>query len=151
MGNPSDVLDAYRESVPKTVKECIECKASFETKIGTFCSSTCKSKHHKEKKRLEKIKELVCHFCGGAITEKRKTKFCCKEHKNKFFEAKRTGKKIAIKVNEKTTIFTDKYDRIPEILANYKVAAEDMTKGGGGGFSAGPVKIGGAYITGDIH
>ena len=151
MKNPSDVLAAYRESVPKVSKECLECKSSFETRFGTFCSSTCKSKHHKEKKRLEKIKDLICHFCGGAITEKRKTKFCCEEHKNKFFEAKRYGKKIALKINEKTTIFTDKYDRIPEILANYKVAIEDMTNGSGGGFSSGPVRVGGAYINGDMH
>lgn len=150
MGDPSDRLAAYRESVPKVVKECLECKSSFETRFGTFCSSTCKSKHHKEKKRLEKLKDLVCYFCGGPITEKRKKKFCCEEHKNDFFEAKRSGRKIALKVNEKTTIFTNKYDKIPEILANYKVVIEDLSNGSGGGFSQGPIKIGGSYISGDM-
>jgi hypothetical protein len=150
MSDPGKRLAAYRESVPTVTKECLQCKKPFETKFGTFCSSTCKSKHHKEQKRLEKLKELVCYFCGGPITEKRKTKFCCEEHKEDFFEAKRAGRKIAIKINPKTTVFTDKYDKIPEIIASYKTMAEDYANGVGGGFSIAPTNIGGRYISGDI-
>ena len=150
MNTPGDRLSAYRESVPKVTKECLECKQVFETKFGTFCSATCKSKHNKELKRQEKLKDLVCYFCGGPITEKRKTKFCCEDHQKDFFEAKRAGRKIKIKVNSKTTIFTDKYDKIPEIIANYKVMMEDYTRYTGGGGSSSQVNVGGRFVSGDM-
>ena len=71
-------------------------------------------------KTFRKAKGLVCFYCAGPITEKKKIKFCCDEHGDLFENAKRAGRKIAIKINDKTTIYTDKYDRIPEVAAKQR-------------------------------
>ena len=86
-----------------------------------------KTKHWKETTRLEKEKvaNLVCYYCGGLVDEKKKTKFCCSQHAVLFKNAKRVGRKIGIKINDKTTIYTNKYDCIPEVIAKQKQFIEN--------------------------
>lgn len=124
-----EALDRYRESVPTVIKKCKNCDKEFETKFGTFCSTPCKGAFYKETKRLEKCKDYVCYFCGGPVTEKKKVKFCCDEHAVSFESYKRSGRKISIKINDKTTIFTNKYDKIPEVVAKMRDVLNDVKRG----------------------
>jgi hypothetical protein len=66
------------------------------------------------------IIEKICFYCGTLLLDEKKVKFCCNEHRAFFENAKRAGRKISIKINDKTTIFTDKYDIIPTVVAKQK-------------------------------
>jgi hypothetical protein len=92
----------------------------------------------------------VCHFCGIDIKDEKKIKFCCEEHGRSFSRAKKANKKIKIKVDNKTTIFTDKYDKISDIILKYRNMMDDYTRYAPGGPSS-LVKIGSNHMSGDMR
>lgn len=112
-------LEAYRESVHSVVKPCAYCETPFETKFAMYCSVQCKNKACRDKKNENRIKDLVCFFCGGSVP-KRFTKFCCANHKMLFYIEKKGNRPIKIQINPKLLIETRKYDNIPEVIARYK-------------------------------
>jgi hypothetical protein len=61
----------------------------------------------------------VCHFCGKPLSG-RQSKFCCQTHAEKFKFHVNSGLKISIKIDEKTSFSTDKYDKIPRYIKMYK-------------------------------
>lgn len=68
-----------------------------------------------------------CHFCGNKAEEGKI--FCTDEHEKDFASYKATGKKLSIKVDAKTTIFTTKYDRVGEIVERLKQHINDPLSG----------------------
>lgn len=113
-------LDDYRASIHSVVKPCAYCTTPFETKFGMYCSPLCKSRAHRAKEKAERIKDLICFYCGTAVKDDRKTKFCCEDHKNKYHKAKDRGKPLQIRIDAKTVVYTKKYDSVPEVIRQYK-------------------------------
>lgn len=113
-------LHAYRDSIPTVKKNCAHCNSEFETKFGIYCSAICKTKAHREKKKAEARKDYICYYCGSQITAPSFYKFCNEDHGRKFQTAKDRGKPILLKINNKTTIQTKKYDSIPEVVRSWQ-------------------------------
>ena len=111
-------LNKYRDSVHSVVKPCAHCQTNFETKFGMYCSTLCRNRAHRKKKQVERLKDLVCFFCGCQVTN-RQSKFCSTDHKNSFHKANNANKAIKIRLDHKTIIETKKYDSIPEVIKMY--------------------------------
>jgi len=116
-------LNEYRKSTPTETKKCEHCTTLFETKFGKYCSNACKTAAYRVREKT-KASVLPCHFCGVAIEKKSHYKFCCVTHKNKFHKYKRSGKKVSLKINDRLTIETSKYDKIPDIINKYSEHAK---------------------------
>lgn len=154
-------LKVYRDSLPTITKNCECCGTGFETKADPanpkptdrkYCSANCKSNAHREAKRKEKTKDQICYFCGCHFDTKRKTKFCSEDHKVLFHNAVKAKRKITIVIDAKTKIITDKYDRIPQIVAKLK-AYMKSDKAGPPGYTpgAGPATYQGKMISADMY
>ena len=103
------------------MNKCQNCDQELISKnpLTLYCSNKCKTAAYRE--RLDRLKPpTVCWFCGTEFKIKDRTKFCCDKHKEKFYKRKEMNKPIVLTIDSKTKIETMKYDRIPEILQQWK-------------------------------
>jgi hypothetical protein len=120
------VLHKWHASLPVQTKTCAHCDKEFDNKYpnAKYCSRLCKLNAFKKRERDKK--HYVCLFCGQMIecshksSGGHKTKFCSNKHKSRFHKAKRAGRKLKIRINDKITIETDKHDRVRDIILKYK-------------------------------
>jgi hypothetical protein len=100
---------------------CLNCNTALNTKNlrALYCSSRCKTAAYRI--RIDKTKTPVfCWFCGTEFKIKSRFKFCCNEHRRKFFKRKESNKPIILTIDSKTKIETRRYDKIPEIIQQWK-------------------------------
>jgi predicted nucleic acid-binding Zn ribbon protein len=109
--------------------QCQNCGKKY-TRAGNFCSDVCRNISLEKRVNEEVSNRSFCHYCGRKSPNGEK--FCSDIHREDFEEARAEGRKISIRVNEKTIIQTDKYDKIPEMIAKYTFISRDVTRGTGG-------------------
>jgi len=114
---------AYRERLNELKPPMANCKCGQELiskKSGAmYCSNKCKTAAYRE--RLDELKPpTICWFCGIEFKIKRHTKFCSEIHKMKFYKRKEMNKPISLVIDSKTRIETRKYDKIPEVIQQWK-------------------------------
>lgn len=109
------------------MKKCNNCETEFFTKNprSLYCSSKCKASAYRLK--LNELKPpKLCWFCGTYFEIKERKKFCCDEHKQKFYKRKEFNKPIILTIDSKTKVETRKYDRIPEVLQQWREIRKDF-------------------------
>lgn len=107
--------------------KCQQCELEFFSKSprSLYCSGRCKVAAHRAK--LHELKpHSLCWFCGTEFKIKDRTKFCCDKHKQKFYKNKELNKPIVLTIDSKTKIETRKYDKIPEVLQQWKERRKDF-------------------------
>lgn len=129
------------------MKKCKNCGKDFK-KSSTFCSLTCKVEYSSREIEKEVLEKSFCLYCGSLSTTNES--FCSEEHKHLYEKARKENAPIHIKINDKTTISTRKYDKIPELIAKYTSMQKDVTRGAGGFISNVNVRVGGYNVSGDI-
>lgn len=107
---------------------CIYCKKDFISKSvrSKYCSSKCKYLFERVKENKELIiRNKYCNYCGLPMStkksDKNKIKFCCTDHKNRYYHLFRTKirKPIRLFITNKIWIETTKYERVQEIIEKY--------------------------------
>ena len=118
---------------------CIVCNIEHERR-GIYCSKKCGDKAYRDRKRVivvdavakpkesinrskkvsilkeKRAKSKWCNYCGKSIEDTDRLKFCSDEHSQNFLDAIDSGKSLRIKIDHRTTIITDKYNKIQEII-----------------------------------
>jgi ribosomal protein L24E len=119
-------------SAPKTDKPCEHCNAIYNgIALMKYCSKSCKKKawrkiHGAEENikrniiRKEKKPIAYCNYCAGIINIKNGVRFCSKEHNARFFSRKRYNKSVPLQITPKVLIWTNKYDKIQDIISKYR-------------------------------
>lgn len=102
-------LKLWRDAQPQLTKQCAHCAKEFSTKFAIYCSPLCKV--HASRRRAREAQALQCDLCAAPLP-KRRARFCCTEHKQKFWRLVRAGREIPVKVSQATTLYTKKYDDI---------------------------------------
>lgn len=120
---PGKRLDEWRAKQPKRETQCPSCGATFTTQFGTYCSTTCRAKASKQRARAARIEEtgqIHCNWCSAKLDPMLRRKFCCEDHKQRFFSAKRAGKPIRVQVSPNLCIETRDYDRIHQLRKEWQ-------------------------------
>jgi predicted nucleic acid-binding Zn ribbon protein len=110
-----------RRVVPED-RSCKTCSSPIasDNVQQVYCSAGCKNKANQVKKKMSKP-DMFCMFCTDMLPkEARNTKFCCDEHKNRFYLAKAANRPIMVRVDAKTVIETRKYNDVPGVAARWR-------------------------------
>lgn len=112
---------------------CLCCNSSIESKNKRkYCSDACRKKYHTsirsdKRKTQRESEEQFCNYCGEIIRIKiaKRRKFCNDYHADMFWSRKKCGSPLKIKLDERTHIYTKKYDRVVELILEHRRKNED--------------------------
>lgn len=110
----------WKAAQPKITRSCLHCGGDYVNQFESkYCSSRCKTAHWRAKNLVKPT--LLCDFCSEPIQrDSIKRKFCCVEHKWRFYGRVRAGRPIDVKVDATTIIQTKDYKNIAQVRETWQ-------------------------------
>ena len=111
-------FNRWREALPWQDRQCTRCGKEFRTQRANYCSQTCRSYAHKERRTGKKVGgNLHCWWCTGSLPEGRH-RFCSQAHLDLFKAARRAGKPITLEILG-VRVETRQWDRVGEVIRGW--------------------------------
>lgn len=123
-------FNRWRASLPWLERECRRCGQLFTTQRATYCSDTCRSYSHKERRTGKKVGiETRCWWCAGPLPVGRH-RFCTVEHLDQFKRARRKGRRTGqplVFFIGGVRVETQQWDRVGEVMRGWLLRVEQGT------------------------